>query len=380
MKKKIFVGITAPNSVDLIIGQLHYMQEEGYSVHLLAPDHPRVTSYCQKEMVSHIKVKIERKISPLKDIITLIVLVRLFLKEKPDVINLGTPKMSLLGMLAGFITRVPKRIYTCRGFRFEHEKGSLLRMLIVFEKVTSFCAHKVYCISKSVRDLGVNMQLFPIKKTHLIANGSSNGVDMNLFNPRLINKDKLSNLRNGYDLNDKFVYGFVGRLVDRKGINEMYEAFDSIYQQFSQVRLLVVGRPFWDQIKDAGIIEKLNSHPGIIMVGFKTIDQVPYFLSAMNVFLLPAHWEGFGNVLIQASAMGIPIIATDVTGCRDAVKDGFNGVLVPLYDHDFFVQEMEKMMIDTNRREQMGINGTYWSKNFKPEIIWHGLKKMYEEK
>src|SRR5690606_5531577 len=99
------------------------------------------------------------------------------------IINLGTPKMSLLGMLAGFITRVPLRIYTCRGFRFEHETGSLRRLLIRLERITSICAHRIFCISKSVRDLGIELDIFPLEKTRLIEKGSSNGVDLSLFNP-----------------------------------------------------------------------------------------------------------------------------------------------------------------------------------------------------
>jgi glycosyltransferase involved in cell wall biosynthesis len=378
-KKKLFIGISAPNSVDLLIGQLRYMKEHDYDVYLLAPADPRVTEYCLREGVPHLPVAIERNISPWKDLKTLVYLIRLFWREKPDIINLGTPKMSLVGMLAGFLTGVPYRIYTCRGFRFEHETGSLKKMLIQLEKVTAWSAHRVYCISKSVRDLGVELNIFPLRKTRLIAQGSSNGVDMTLFNPEIIRRERVTELRNQYDLQGKTVFGFVGRIVDRKGIKEMYEAFDALYKENPDVRLLVVGRPFWDQIRDRTVIQRMEEHPGIIMAGFQVIEMIPYFLSVTDIFLLPAHWEGFGNVLIQAAAMGVPIIATHVTGCKDAVSDGFNGVLVPLGQHTRLVHEMNRFVNDPELRTTMGKNGIRWSKNFEPEIIWRGYQALYEE-
>jgi glycosyltransferase involved in cell wall biosynthesis len=377
--KKLIVGITAPNSVDLLIGQLNYISNRGYEVCLLAPNEQRVTDFCEKEKIRHIPIAIERNISPFKDLLTIISLLRIFLIEKPDIINLGTPKISLLGMIAGFITRVPYRIYTCRGFRFEHESGSLKKLLIRLERVTAFCSHKVYCISQSVSDLGVALKIFPIEKTYLIANGSSNGVDLSLFDINKLNKEQLEFLRQEYQLEGTFVFGFVGRLVDRKGLKEMYEAFDRLYQANESIRLLVVGRPFWDQIKDRTTIDKLNNHPAIIMVGFQPIESVPYFLSLMDAFLLPAHWEGFGNVLIQAAAMGLPIVATEVTGVKDAVKKDYNGILVQNGDSTALEEAMEKMINDEKSRSQMAQNSIEWSKYFKPEIIWEGYLKLYQE-
>jgi glycosyltransferase involved in cell wall biosynthesis len=251
--------------------------------------------------------------------------------------------------------------------------------LIRLEKITAFCAHRVFCISRSVRDLGIQLKLFNIEKTRLIARGSSNGVDLSLFNPEGIDKENLEHLRDKYSLRNKIIFGFVGRIVDRKGIKEMYKAFNEVYQENSNARLLVVGRPFWDQIKDPTIIDQYNNHPGIIMAGFQTIETVPYFLSVMNVFLLPAHWEGFGNVLIQAAAMGVPIIATNVTGCKDAVSDGFNGILVPGGAHEELVQKMKEIIRDEKLRKSLGANGIQWSKNFEPEIIWRGYHQLYEE-
>lgn len=377
--KKLIIGITAPNSVDLLHGQLNYIKKCGFDVALLAPKDQRVTEFCVKEDIRLIPIEIKREISFVADVLTLKNLITIFRKERPDIINLGTPKISLLGMMAGWITRVPYRIYTCRGFRFEHESGRLKKLLIFFEKLISRCAHRVYCISKSVRDLGLDMNLFPEHKTYLIGKGSSNGVDLQIFSREHLKNDKLQQIKENYQLSGYFVFGFVGRLVDRKGLVEMLSAFDEVYQANKRLRLLVVGRPFWDQIGDPSIIDRYENHPGVIMAGFQPIELVPYFLSLMDVFLLPAHWEGFGNVFIQAAAMGLPIIGTDVTGCRDAVSDNFNGILVNRQSPGELVEAMLRLLDDDELRERLGKNGIQWSQNFHPQVIWDGYIELYNE-
>lgn len=378
-KKFVIIGITAPPSVDLIVGQLNYLQKNGFEVALLAPRHERVVDFCMQEDVRLIPIEIERNISPFKDFKTLIKLVQIFRRERPDILNLGTPKISLLGMIAGKLTRVPYRIYTCRGFRFEHETGRFQNMLITLEKVTASCAHKVFCISNSVKDLGVQLGIFSEKKSRLIRQGSSNGVDLSMFNPNNIDEEKRLALKNELQLNNNFVYGFVGRLVDRKGLKEMYHAFSEAFEQDNTCRLLVVGRPFWDQVSDKQIISKLEEHPGVIMVGFQPLEKVPYYLSLMDIFLLPAHWEGFGNVLIQAAAMGVAIVATEVTGVKDAVSKNYNGILVESGNHQALLNAMLEMKENSDQRNRMAKNGIDWSKNFEPKLIWRGYVDLYNE-
>lgn len=378
-KKFVIIGITAPPSVDLIVGQLNYLKKCGYDVALLAPDHERVRHYCSNEGVRLIPIRISRNISLLEDIKSLYALIKIFKKEKPDIINLGTPKISLLGMIAGKLTGVPYRIYTCRGFRFEHEEGKFKNLLIILEKITARCSHKVFCISKSVKDLGINLQIFDEGKSRLIHKGSSNGVDLTLFNPDSIIQQKRDDLSSKLNINGNFVFGFVGRLVDRKGVKEMYAAFDEVYQSDSNVRLVVVGRPFWDQISDSSVIDQLSDHPGICMVGFQPLEMVPYYLSLMDTFLLPAHWEGFGNVLIQAAAMGVPIVATEVTGVKDAVSKDFNGLLVENGNHNDLVMAMKRLKDEDMLKSKLGQNGIIWSQNFKPELIWQGYVDLYNE-
>jgi len=376
--KKLIIGITADVSVELLHGQLKYFAGKGYDVYLMAPGTERTRSFVEKEGATLLPISIERTISPLKDLKTLVQINGVLRKVKPDIVNFGTPKVSLLGMMAARITGVPFRIYTCRGFRFEHEAGKKRKFLIQLEKVTAKCAHKVICISNSVKDLGVSEGIFKAEKAVTIGRGSSNGINLDRFYPRHEEKEKLAALKEQYKLGESFVFGYVGRIVDRKGIKELYEAFDVFYKEDNSVKLLVVGSPYWDQIADRGLIDRFNTHPAIIMAGTQPNEDVPYFLSLMDTFVLPAWWEGFGNVLIQAAAVGVPIISTDATGCKDAVSNGYNGKLVPPYNVNELVDAMRYFRNHPEEIKTMGENGIEWAGNFRSEAVWEGMHRIYE--
>jgi glycosyltransferase involved in cell wall biosynthesis len=377
--KKLIIGITAEGSVNLLLGQLQYFHAQGYQTYLMGPLSERSAAFCRNENCEHLIMDIERDISPIRDLKTLWTIIKIFKKVRPDIINLGTPKISLLGMIAGVYVGVKKRIYTCRGFRFEHENGIKRKILIRMEKITSAFAHHVVCISDSVKQLGIQNNIFTEEKSVIIHIGSSNGVNLELFN--LENdtyQDVKHNLFKKYNLDGTFIFGFLGRIVDRKGINELLEAFNSIYNSDTKARLLIVGPFEMSQIADKSIVQKINDHPGIINYGKISQEEVPGFILAMDVFVLPAWWEGFGNVLVQAAAMGVPVISTTGTGTIDAVSDGYNGILIPVNDKVRLQEEMIKMMKDEKQRKEFGENGILWAQNFDREIIWNGLNELYQ--
>lgn len=377
--KKLIVGITYEGTVNLLQGQMAYFKSLGYQTYLLGPYSERSAKFCRDEGCEHLVIAIEREISPLKDLKTLWSIIKIFRKVKPDIINLGTPKVSLLGMIAGYMTGVDKRFYTCRGFRFEHEEGSKRKILIAMEKITSALSHKVICISNSVLELGLANTVFKRSKTVVINKGSSNGVNLNLFNPEnnayLATK---SQLIEKYDLSQSFVFGFLGRIVDRKGINELYTVFDKIYQTNPKAKLFIVGPFEMTQIADKGLVQKIDAHPGIINYGRVLQEEAPALIMVMDVFVLPAWWEGFGNVLVQAAAMGIPVISTTGTGTIDAVSDGYNGLLIPVKDEERLEVAMRTLMTDHSLCQEFGKNGVLWARNFDREVIWKGMDSLYQ--
>lgn len=376
--KKLIVGITIPGSIGLLKGQLRHFTDLGYDTYLLTQHDERSIEYCKKEGCKVLNVNIARNISLKQDIKTLFALIRLFRKEKPDIVNVGTPKMGLLGMIAARWCHVPNRIYTCRGFRYEHERGKLRKILMICEWISGTCANTIICISPSVKTLGVKDKLFKENKCIVINKGSSNGIDPKQFSRANISNEDTLLLKEQYGLSGKFVYGFLGRIIDRKGINELYEAFCKIYKEDKDTRLFIVGP--WDneQIKDNSLHEKMKKHPGIVMPG--RTDNVPLFLSAMDIFILPAWWEGFGNVVVQAADMGIAVIGSKGTGVCDAVADGFNGINVPVKNIDKLIEAMLLLKNNNELRNKYATNGPIWGQNFKPEIIWEGMNKIYQSK
>lgn len=375
---KLVIGITAPLSTILIKGQLKYFSDLGYDVYLLAPKTQGTLEFCEEENASLLAVNIKRDMSLFSDIKSLFVIWRHLNKVKPDIINVGTPKMGLLGSLAAYLTRVPKRIYTCRGFRFEHEEGFKRKFLKGLDKFAIKLNQRVICISDSVKTLGLKENMFSEKKTIIFGKGSSNGLDLSFFNPEIYSLDLINQKKRKFGLENKFVFGFVGRIVDRKGINELYAAFQKLVKKESNAHLLIVGKANLEQVDDKTLMTKLENNKNVTLTGY--VNNINDYMAVMDIFVLPAWWEGFGNTLIQSAAMGLPIISCDVTGCKDAVNNGFNGILIEPKNEDVLYDVMLNLKNDEAKRIELGNNGKIWAQNFDSNNIWEGMKTLYEEK
>lgn len=375
-KKKIVIGITIAGSVPLIRGQAKYFVNQGYDVYLLCPKEDKSVDYCSREGCKLLPISIERRISPIKDIFTLLRLINILNSVKPDVVNVGTPKMGLLGSMAAAFARVPKVIYTCRGLRYEHEGGFMRKLLYITEKIPARLSDHIICIAPSVKKRAVADGVFKSEKTVVIGKGSSNGIDLNYFDGSKVNLIDLKKMRERYNLEGKFVFGFIGRLIDRKGINELYVAFDRLSKIYPNIRLILVGKKDMSQTRDGELINKIENHPSIVWAGWQ--DNVPLFIRSLDVFVMPAWWEGFGNTFLEAAAMGIPVIGTQGTGGVDAINDGFNGIAVPVKNIDALERAMKEYYLNPSKREQHGLNGLKWVESFRQEIIWKGQQKLYE--
>ena len=191
----------------------------------------------------------------------------------------------------------------------------------------------------------------------------------------MVPQHHIDRLKNELGLEDNFVFGFVGRLVDRKGIAEIYQVFSQLYSSNPRLRFLFVGSFENDQVSDEELQRKIINHPGILYVGPQY--DVPLYLTLMDVFVLPAWWEGFGNVLVQAAAMGLPVVSTKATGCIDAVSDGYNGILVNPKSLEELRDAMLLLHNDSNLRYVFGKNGIEWAKNFESKTIWSEMEKLY---
>ena len=279
----------------------------------------------KREGIRTIEVPMKRDIHLWHDLYSLFNLIKVFIREKPYMVHANTPKGSLLSMIAGFITFVPIRIYTITGLRYESEIGFKRRLLISMERLTCAFATNVIAESKGVQQMIINDRLFS-GKAQIIGNGNINGLNANYWNPEEINIDQKIALRykNAIERDD-FVFIFIGRLVGDKGINELVKAF--VPYKNSSVKLLLVGsmEPDLDPLEE-DVLQEIDSNPNIMAIGFQA--DVRLFLCIAHSLILPSYREGFPNVLLQAGAMGLPLISTDINGAIDLIIEGRNGLII----------------------------------------------------
>lgn len=371
-KIKIVLGVTVGGSSKLLEGQAEYLNSRDFDVYLMSPDHPKEKLFCQKEKCTHIPIEINRNISIFDDLRTLYNLTLKLRKLQPDIVNFGTPKMGFLGILAAKLSRVKNRIYTCRGLRYETERGIKRKILMFIERLSAKFATKVIYVSQSLMQKAIEDKVGFKYKSVVLANGSSNGLNLNVFSRENVDKRERENLINKYHLSEKFVLGFIGRITEDKGINDLIDSFEEISKKHNDMTLILVGHFECNQtLKD-----RIDNNSNILCFPFT--NNVPLFLSIFDIFILPSFREGFPNVPIQAAAMGLPVITTNATGCVDSVKHKFNGFIYQKKN----VKELSKSILAYYDSEELrkthSLNAIEWSKNFSNEIIWEEQISMYK--
>lgn len=370
-KPLLVLAVTVPFSMFFFKGQIEYLKKAGFDVAVIC-----APGWDNLEGVKYYPVPMEREISILKDFKSLLLLIKLFLKIRPTIVNVGTPKAGLLVGIAAFVVRVPVRIYTCHGLRLETLQGWKQKILTATEKVAAYCAHKVVCVSNSLRDKFLELSLAKADKVEVIGEGSCNGVDLSRYtNIDLISENEtVMQIRN----NSKgAVYiGFVGRLTKDKGLNELVEAFNLLKRKFPNLYLMLLGDfeegdPLAEETRQKIITDERILHLGFIE------DTVSYY-RLMRILVLPTYREGFGNVIIEAGAMEIPVVASKVTGCIDAVINGETGLLVTPGDSSDIARAIELLLTNQAMATQMGKNARKRiEKYFSQEKVWNNIVNFY---
>ncbi|MCE5098542.1 glycosyltransferase family 4 protein [Staphylococcus cohnii] len=369
-KNKIFHLVTVSKSIPLMKGQIEFLRNKGLDVHIVSDDGKELRSY--EEGVFH-SVSMKRDISLLSDIKSLLQMIKLFLKEKPYIVNSGTPKAGLIGTLAAFITRRPIRIYTVRGLRLETVSGLKYKILYFMEKLAMHCATDIIAISQSLKEKIIFLNLANEEKIKVLGYGSSNGIQIEKF----IMKDNKISEEYKKQLENNFIIGYVGRIVKDKGIEELIEAFKIILGKSYNVKLMVIG----SVEKGNAISDKdylfLKNNPNVLLIDHVS-NPISYY-NNMDLFVFPTHREGFGNVSIEAQALKVPVITTNVTGAIDTVVDGKTGFIVEKGSVEAIANKIEKLINNEKLRSKLGENGRIHAKNkFSNEIIWNDMEKMYK--
>lgn len=378
-RKKIIRTATVPLSLDLFCRGLLRDLSSRYEIIALSSPQPELDRIRKREKVRTISVPMARKIAPFSDLKSLFELIRVFRKERPDMVHSITPKAGLLSMMAAKWTRVPVRIHTFTGLIFPYEKGWKRRLLMTTDRLTASCATHVIPEGVGIRDDLIRFKITR-KPLRVLGNGNVRGIDLSHY----VRTEKLSrraaDLRNIYDIpDDGFAFVFVGRLDRDKGIDELVQAFRMLEKEYPNVHLFLVGaeEPEGKSILDE-TKEIIDQDDHIHLSDGWQADVRPWYAAA-DALVHPSRREGFPNVVIEAGAMGLASIVTDINGSREIVKDGLNGTIVPAQDPEALYGAMKDFLEHPEKVQEMAAAARDLSKRYEQKYVRQCLDVFYRE-
>jgi glycosyltransferase involved in cell wall biosynthesis len=335
-------------------GQLEALQQAGFDVTVVCARDESLPALLPKG-VHYRPVPFLRVISPLKDLMTIVQLVRIFRKERFDIVQYSTPKASLLGSIAAFLARSPNRLYILWGLYYMGAEGFKYRLFKGFEKLICRLSHRIIPISHEMVEFAVGEGLGTPEKYQVMLNGSACGVDLELFDPAKWSNQR-NEIRKQFDLPENaVVVGTVARLTGDKGINELVQAFDRLVRKKSGLYLLLVGTQEEKDRLSSETDSIIHNNPCIRLTGWQ--DNPLPFYAAMDIFCLPTYREGFGEVNLEAQAMGLPVVSTDVIGPRESLEHNVTGILVPPKSGDAVFEALLTLVSNSELQKDMGQKG-----------------------
>lgn len=358
----------------LLLSQLNFLVKEGYDVYVVCSNGKWINEI-KKESIKVKIIKITRKISPFYDLVSLWNLFWYFKKEKFDIVHTHTPKPALLGQMAAKIAGVPIIINTVHGLYFGNKFSYFKKKFYIFiEKISDSFSDLVF--SQNNEDMTM-MEKYKIAlgKTKYLGNG----IDIDRFDKKKFSKEFIENKKKEFGINkDAGVVGIVGRLVREKGYFELFSAFKSVLQKYPNTILLVIGDKDLEK-KDAfnfDVVNEFGIEKNVIFLGQRAdVDEI---YPLMDIFVLPSHREGFPRTAIEATAEKIPIVATDIRGCRDVVENQKNGILVPLMDINRLTEAIKFLLEDKNFAKSLGKNGRKRAeKEFDEKLVFEKIREEY---
>lgn len=385
MKKIIRVTTHSGSLGNLLQGQMRFMSDHYEIVGVgsageVTDGQTVIEKLSDTEGVRVVPVEMTRAITPVKDIKALYHLYRLFKRENPFIVHSHTPKAGTLSMIAAKMAGVTHRLHTVAGLPLVEATGIKRKILNVVEKITYRSATKVYPNSHGLKDIILKNGFAANNKLKVIGAGSSNGIDTTHFDPALYTHAQNEQLKKQIGLDpEDFIFIFLGRIVRDKGINELVAAFKQAFVNNQKVKLLLVGyydTPTAELAPDTEIEIKTNEN--IILLDWQ--HDVRPFLSIADVLTFPSYREGFPNTVLQASAMKTPSIVSNINGCNEIIKDGYNGVIIPVKSVKALKNAMIKLFSDPIFYKSLVENSrTTICKNYERQYVWESLLKEYNE-
>ncbi|MDO5655724.1 MAG: glycosyltransferase family 4 protein [Flavobacteriaceae bacterium] len=378
IKPKLIRITTVPISLDkLLEGQLNYMSNSYEVIAVSADDNGKLESVARREGVRHHAVELTRAITPIQDLKALYQMVKFLKNEKPYIVHSHTPKAGTIGMWAAKIAGVPIRLHTVAGLPLMETTGNKRKLLNAVEKMTYAAATHVLPNSNGLKEIILNAGFTKANKLYVIGKGSSNGINTEYFDPTLFTQEEKTKLKAQLGIqNDDFVYIFVGRLVKDKGIEELVTAFSQLNEP--QTKLLLVGplEPELDPLSKE-TLNDIENNPNIITTGWQQ-DVRPY-LAISNVLTFPSYREGFPNVVMQAGAMELPAIVSDINGCNEIIQEGENGLIIPVKNAIDLRLAMQNLYANRDLYTYMRRRcRNQIVQNYSRDFIWSEMQAFYK--
>jgi lipopolysaccharide/colanic/teichoic acid biosynthesis glycosyltransferase len=375
-RPKLTFIVTAAVSTGFFRGQLAYMIGNGFDVEIVSSPGPELDA-ARAEGATSRAVPMEREMAPLKDLVSLWRLWRLFRRIDPDLVVAGTPKAGLLGTIAARLARVPHVVYTLHGLRLETASGWRRPVLWGTEWLACHAAHEVRSVSTSLQTRMIGLGLTTPEHCRVVGRGTSNGVNIEHWQRTPLSDGIAMQTRERLRIPPTApLVGFVGRLTRDKGMAELYEAFTHLRRSHPDLRLLLVGDFEAGDPVPPALRAQIDFNPAVIVTGFVT-DVAPYYWT-MDVLALPTYREGFPGVPLEAQAASVPVVTTDATGAADAILNGITGLHIPVGDSQALIAALDRLLSDPALRARMGHAGCQWvQENFRREVVWQSLLKGY---
>ena len=382
--KKLIRITTVPISFKVLLkGQLRFMASNGFDVKGVSSEGEELREVHENEGIVMEAINMSRKITPFQDLKSLWEMWNFLRKEKPQIVHTHTPKAGIIGMLAARLAGVPHRLHTVAGLPLMEATGIKRKILNFVEKLTYSSATRVYPNSKGLYDFILQNNFTQSNKLKIIANGSSNGINTIFFNPEQVTETERVTLREKLNIQpDDFVFVFVGRIVSDKGINELIKAFSELQtaenNELTGIKLLLVGglESDLDPLNPETLAE-INQNKDIISAGFQQ-DVRPFF-AISDALAFPSYREGFPNVVMQAGAMGLPSIVSDINGCNEIIVEGENGLIIPSKNVEKLKEKMLTLARDKNLYVKLKENSRRMIENrYEQSVVWNALLEEYE--
>ena len=382
--KKLIRITTVPISFKVLLkGQLRFMASNGFDVKGVSSEGEELKEVRENEGIVMEAINMSRKITPFQDLKSLWKMWNFLRKEKPQIVHTHTPKAGIIGMLAARLAGVPHRLHTVAGLPLMEATGIKRKILNFVEKLTYSSATRVYPNSKGLYDFILQNNFTQSNKLKIIANGSSNGINTTFFSPAQVSEIEKITLREKLNIQpDDFVFVFVGRIVSDKGINELIKAFSELQaaenNEPAGIKLLLVGglESDLDPLNPETLAE-INQNRDIISVGFQQ-DVRPFF-AISDALAFPSYREGFPNVVMQAGAMGLPSIVSDINGCNEIIVEGENGLIIPSKNVEKLKEKMLTLARDKNLYTKLKENSRRMIESrYEQSVVWNALLEEYE--